>query len=473
MRTFGTTSLTIMSNTDLKLDGGDLLNLLPFAQRLEKYLAVEKDYVDGGLVVSLAARFGSGKSTFLEMWGKSLKERRAKGDMVPMPIFLNAWESDYCGDPMVAILSGMLESIDEWKGSGKPEKSVLMEAAKDAAWLGLGIVNGFVASATGVDAVEVCKLVDEQRSERAEKIPDFIDLHAKKNKAMQELKSVLKESFGGEEIKVLVIVDELDRCRPDYAVSFLETVKHVFDIKGMAFILAVDYEQLSSSTRALYGASMNFEDYFRKFSHRTIRLPKPEENAHTMLLHEYVKKYVSIEGKRISGLNLESRISDIKSLTVGLGVNLRQLQEAFRLLGHVAEVEDPGRSGQYRHSFVTANILLSLIRVSQYDLYDSIRNESISHEDVVRELVRVLGLEAGQFWIAIYLSGVKPTGGSNPAEWAQKVAEAAGYTEATFDELETERFRHIFSGWGYGARRESRIQEIIQHLDGVDRFDKN
>jgi len=46
----------------------DLLKLKAFSQRLEEFIAVEHDYIEGSLVVALSSKYGSGKSTFLKMW---------------------------------------------------------------------------------------------------------------------------------------------------------------------------------------------------------------------------------------------------------------------------------------------------------------------------------------------------------------------------------------------------------------------
>jgi hypothetical protein len=462
-----------MSNpTDPKLADSDLLNMRPFAERMESYMAVEMDYVEGSLVVSLAAPFGSGKTTFLDMWKESLIKRRENGDFVPMPISLNAWESDYCEDPMVAILSGLIAATDDWKGADKPNESKLKEAAKDTLWFALSLGNDVISTLTGLNPVDAMKLAESKKEERAKVIPDFIKLHQARTKSMDQLKHELEASFGGEELKVIVFVDELDRCRPDYAVTYLETIKHVFNIKGMAFVLAIDYDQLATSTKALYGESLRFEDYYRKFNHRTIRLPEPETNALTTLVHTYVKKYVSIEGKRGSGLNLESKITEIKTLAIALGVNLRQLQEVFRIMGHVSEVKNTAHTGQLMYTFNQGVILISMIRASQNELYNQIRKESIDPEEVAKKLIALLGKKSAQFWIAVYLSGVCPRGVSNPTGWATTLAISVGYVDTELNELSAQNFGHFTSGWSYAARLETQIKSIIEHIEGVDRFEK-
>ena len=68
----------------------DLLNLSDFAKRLEKFIEVEHHFVQGSLVLALNSKFGSGKTTFLEMWKSDLK-KGGDEDNGPLVISLNAW----------------------------------------------------------------------------------------------------------------------------------------------------------------------------------------------------------------------------------------------------------------------------------------------------------------------------------------------------------------------------------------------
>lgn len=115
----------------------DCFELKKFCERLESFVNVEHDYVEGSLVLALNAGFGSGKTTFIEMWQNSLLSRRDKGEFVPMPIVLNAWESDHCGEPLLAVLAGLVEALEGWRGAVIPNKTKLKKAAKESVGLPL------------------------------------------------------------------------------------------------------------------------------------------------------------------------------------------------------------------------------------------------------------------------------------------------------------------------------------------------
>lgn len=63
----------------------------------------------------------------------------------------------------------------------------------------------------------------------------------------------------------MFFIDELDRCRPTFAIELLERIKHLFDIQNIVFVLSIDKEQLEASTAAAYGSAINAPEYLRRF----------------------------------------------------------------------------------------------------------------------------------------------------------------------------------------------------------------
>lgn len=223
----------------IKTFDDDLLGgLKDFAERLEQFIAIEHHFVDGSLVIGLNSKFGSGKSTFLRMWENSLKSTQEDGDGLQV-IMLNAWESDYYGDPLFAIISALVNC-----GHIK-ERSTnrLMEAAKDLGWFATAIGGQVTKAMTGIDPIAAGETAEKKKKSRETKsnfFPDTFSVYEHRRNAMDSLKNAIRELVEGNLPKILFLVDELDRCRPDYAISYLETIKHIFDIKGAVFILAVD-----------------------------------------------------------------------------------------------------------------------------------------------------------------------------------------------------------------------------------------
>ena len=78
---------------------------------------------------------------------------------------------------------------------------------------------------------------------------------------------------------LVVMIDELDRCRPSYAVELLEIAKHLFSVCRIVFVLAVNRSQLAHSVKALYGDGFDADGYLGRFFDIDFRLPQPDRKA--------------------------------------------------------------------------------------------------------------------------------------------------------------------------------------------------
>ena len=161
----------------------DLLELHDFATRLEQFIDTEHEFVEGGLVVALSSKFGSGKSTFLKMWTSALE----KNEEMPLVVTLNAWESDYNGDPLFAIVSALAEAVQE-KGEAA---GTLLEAAKDFGWFATAIGSQLVNKFTGIDPIAAGETAEKKKAERLESVPvdmDAFSIFEGRKNAMESLK---------------------------------------------------------------------------------------------------------------------------------------------------------------------------------------------------------------------------------------------------------------------------------------------
>ncbi len=217
----------------------------------------------GPAVFSIDGVWGTGKTTFVRMLAQVLKK---KGVNV---VSVNAWETDYSRDPLNVLSASVLRDA-AISDSGKRERfknaasSLIADLipATTKAVLKATVPGVGIAADRLVDAIS--KLLEQ---------PESASIHG--SQAMEDFPTRLKDMASpGEETEgpLVVIVDELDRCRPDYAVSMLETIKHFFDIEGVVFLLAVNRSQLDESVRTLYGTVKDPESYFRRFFDVELRL---------------------------------------------------------------------------------------------------------------------------------------------------------------------------------------------------------
>ncbi|MEM1060407.1 MAG: P-loop NTPase fold protein [Verrucomicrobiota bacterium] len=445
-----------MSDTPALGFEDDLLGLHDFAAKLENYLLVEHDFVDGSLVVQLNGTFGAGKTTFLEMWSKSLQHRRDEGEKLPAVIKLNAWIDDYCSDPLVSITSNLASSL----GKGilqdtNGQESKLREIADKIAWYGLGFGNSLVKSFTGIDGKEIVESVSAKVGERRVQIPDFVALHQDRVKTLSELKTLLRELCGGNDPKVFVFVDELDRCRPNYAIEYIETIKHIFDIKGMVFVLAADGDQLAQSAKALFGSELDTERYFRKFIHREIPLPPPSDSSLLNLSEVYWSKYLAISAKRQTRINLGQYARYITELLPLLNLPPRDIQEIFRVSGHVATSKSNSDSHlNFGYGFCT--ILMATLRVTDTEIYRRLGTEAISPIDFCNFLKQRVKPEDFRWWANLYITGIANT---KPTISVKQVMEQYG-----LDQQETHEYARAFWGRFTDSDPFQRIYEKIETL---------
>ena len=110
-----------------------------------------------------------------------------------------------------------------------------------------------------------------------------------RKQAIRDIKELIVEYTKTNHKKLLIIVDELDRTRPDYAVHFLEDMKHFFDIENVVFLVAVNRQQMEATVKCLYGKSLNFDGYYSKFFKTEIDLPDPYKSAQS-LIDDLIKK---------------------------------------------------------------------------------------------------------------------------------------------------------------------------------------
>lgn len=378
----------------------DLLDLQGFSERLEKFIETEHAFVDGSLVIALNSKFGFGKSTFLRMWQAAIESKERK--LKPLVIPLNAWESDYNGDPLFAIVSALAEAVEKTGGNADS----LVEAAKTAGWFATAIGSQLVTKYTGVDVIAAGEFSKRRKANRREESLTSIDAFSAfegRRKAMDSMKDAIRGIVSSWHPKALFLVDELDRCRPDYAISYLETIKHLFDTSGAVFILAADRLHLMNSAKTTFGVDLDFDEYYRRFVHRQVELPEISDEGYERLASAYVKHYLECEGSRFCFLNLaRTRPKDISELIAALKLTPRQIQEVFRILGHLFDAAEE-KKGSLRWGLGVASITMATLRVGNPKMFDALGTQNLDPLEAAHFLRGLRGLSHPRWWFTQFL----------------------------------------------------------------------
>ena len=284
--------------------------------------------VQSPCILSVDAPWGAGKTTFLRMWDKYLE---SKGFFT---VNFNAWEVDFSDDPFLALSSEITTQLTpflESKGLTS-ELEELTSRAKEIIANGVpNILSTFAAmGATAVGAPLASSFASDLARKAAEKL--FLS-HENSQSAIDEFRSKLASlaealADDNEEKPVIIVIDELDRCRPTFAIELLEVAKHIFGVRNVIFVLSTNRQELAQSVRAIYGDRFRAEDYLERFFDTEFNLPHLERR-------EYIVN--NIESTSI-GERLQERYAReaFVALLNGSTLNLRSISKAVHHLNLVA-----------------------------------------------------------------------------------------------------------------------------------------
>ncbi|WP_435815111.1 P-loop NTPase fold protein [Xanthomonas campestris pv. incanae] len=257
----------------------DVLERQPFGEMVAELI----DGIAEPFVISLKGSWGSGKSVFLQRLRAHLESRAPR---IPV-INIDAWKYDYYEDPMYALVSAIDQRLSEKDDSDRAVSASLFHyASKMLAPLGK-IAGGAADAATAGGASATFEGVGELGGALLSAKAEKKDAHTELLKKLEVARDMLLRksasgNFKGQ--KVVVLIDELDRCRPSYAIKLLERVKHFFDIRGYVFVIATDERNLHDAVKSLYGPSVDGEEYLRRFFDLELYLPAPSTNQFNKLL---------------------------------------------------------------------------------------------------------------------------------------------------------------------------------------------
>ncbi|MCA9946392.1 MAG: hypothetical protein KC449_23070 [Anaerolineales bacterium] len=446
----------------------DLIGLEEFATQLERFIEIERQYVDGGLVIGLSSKFGSGKSTFFQMWKSSLEEKKAEEENNTLIILLNAWESDYFGDPLFAIVSALVNDIK--KEGISAEK--LVYAAQDIGRFATAIGDQVLKKYTGIDPAAAAEKAGKKKKERNKEIlilPDAFSFYEGRKKAMLSLKEALLEFVESNKAVIYFLVDELDRCRPDYAISYLETIKHIFDIKGAVFLLAADRQHLENSAKTAFGPNLDFDEYYRKFVHREVSLPNIPEASYKNIASKYVNYYLEGSGSRNCFMKLD-QVNFIVELVTGYKLTPRQIQEVFRILGHIFETTQD-QKGNLLWCIGAGSILMVVLKIANPEEYYLLGSKQLHPDkllDFFREHIKNSHLE---WWFTLCLTG----GGlkiENDATFGI-ILKNAGFISEDIEFDPSRELAQWFRGWGFygwSPNDKNRFKEIFRKIEQIEQW---
>ncbi|MDY8109125.1 P-loop NTPase fold protein [Fulvimarina sp. 2208YS6-2-32] len=381
-----TTATSTGPQTLEKIWDGDLFDRSQDAAFLQRFLMDQSQLVDAqkkrkAYVLNLDASWGRGKTFFLKRFADQVKQDQH------LTVTVNAWRDDFADDPLLAVMSAIDEVLQPhlksnskaqkaWSAAKKETGAIAKEAAIGggkrlvAFLIGNQAVDGITGlisdgmaeneqedngttrdtskkpttdSATRAVGEDVSKAVGKSIDRLSTQTGTQMlnDFQSKRNsikKFAENVSEVLRqlEQAGTIKSPMFVFVDELDRCRPPYAIAMLERIKHLFEVPDLVFVVATDSKQLSHSVKAVYGVDFDSRKYLKRFFNRTYEFEKPDTE-------KFIRSCFDSMGV------LEEKISTPLDNTISLlakgcdwaGLELRDIEQVVASIAAITRLWEP------------------------------------------------------------------------------------------------------------------------------------
>jgi KAP family P-loop domain len=275
----------------------DDLSRQKFADLLIGYSAklASATVAPSGRVIAVDAPWGSGKSWI----AKRLPTHLPTDARIGACVYVDAFQFDYHQDPFAVLTSAILENYKSDKKAVAGLKSAAVMVLKTALpAVGKGLIKTG-GKAIGLDTDELLKTALEAASDSSENaIKKMLETFERTNASTNEFKKKLGELAikNVNSAPLIVVVDELDRCRPSYALELLERIKHLIEVPNVVFILFIHTPALHSAIRKTYGYDIDPSEYLRKFITLTIGLPVSETlSSNASDRSDFFTKFLNIQ----------------------------------------------------------------------------------------------------------------------------------------------------------------------------------
>lgn len=213
-----------------------------------------------------------------------------------LPFYFNAWDNDFADDPITALFACMAAEFDRNDLLDAPKVRDAIASVLDAGLAALQIqihVSEIVSALTSESLISAFKSKDEVRK----RITELADT------SICEVANTL-----------VIFIDELDRCRPDFAVRLLEQTKNLFSSENTILVFSADSSQLAKAVGGIYGPGFDTARFLERFFDERITMTPVD--AHSF----------ANDGKKRGGASRFDKL--VNEVLDGMTVTIR---DAYRL----------------------------------------------------------------------------------------------------------------------------------------------
>lgn len=358
------------------------------------------------IVICIDAPWGQGKTTFLQMWEQDLKDKK-----IPV-LYFNAWENDFSDNALTTLIGEISDSIKKITNKDNSDNAhKCLEGIKKYGTLMLkkalpAVLKIGTAGILNLDTVTEQTISNLTEAMAKEQIEHYEKAKIAFSSFKDSLASFAKTISEEEKNPLVFIIDELDRCRPNFAIEILEKVKHFFNVKNIVFILGADKTQLGHAIRAIYGQGLDVSGYLRRFIDFNYTLPTPQKGDFVKVLFQrfgfneyFVKKtHPHTKNEEQQALQLFADLFHIYDLT------LREQEHCCSMLSIAIKM-----TPESVRLFPLPLCFLIVLKTKKPDLYNSFINGKASHNDLMNNLreqdhKNILAKGSGVYMLEAYLA---------------------------------------------------------------------
>lgn len=386
----------------IEFGSDDLLDREEFGARLMSLVTDNS----GPLVLSLDAPWGEGKTTFLRMWQEMLREADVS------TVYLNAFQHDQAEDPFVPLVATIIDTVDRDPNAKRvaeiQAKAGVVGAhlfswgtkfAARAAALGLADAHDPLAATAGESAERSSRAVAQMVADR---ISTYSEEIRESGAFCEHLAEFLREGLGGAARPLVFIIDELDRCRPSFAVQLLERIKHVLCVPLITYVLAYHQDQMEEAVRGVYGRGIDARAYLTKFVHIRCALPKRTGSKPSFDdTFAFCESRLASHELELSRDTHDGIMEALPSLACAFDLSLRAIERVFTQLAIFYTA-----IGETRFSSPGIVGPLAVLRVKHPAVYRNLRDGDLDYHGLLEQVPQFArsgdrGLEWCKDWLRV------------------------------------------------------------------------
>ncbi len=369
----------------------DLLSRKDLAKKWTETFFLNKD----AKVISVDASWGMGKTYFAKNWEKQLSNDNFT------VCYIDAFEYDFTDDPFMVISNSIITTLQNSNSFTELEDisnylSILFKAFKNNTIEHIPTIakGGIIAFSNllglGEIAGSVVKILKDSFKEANDGTQNPFDSITKYDityvHIVKAFKILLEKKVSEIVIDtkkpLIVMIDELDRCKPTFAIEFLEKLKHIFDIDNIIFITFINYNELSNAVKGIYGESFDSRKYLDKFFTIKLNFPKKYNTTHLYanFIYESILNYINgiiinqnkiynknvfiYDNNKINQVAIISLISIIEFFFEIYNLSLRDIESLINTLKYINFTNQ-----EHLYHFV----ILRIIYLHNHDFYNELK----------------------------------------------------------------------------------------------------